>query len=460
MTLMLVLWIIFIVLAVPLTYLLFVQRPQWGLALLLLELILGGNGRWLELMNGAITLRYVLIFATLVGYGIRLTIVKPTIPRLRLALPLVPFLVVLCYGVYEATVLGNPQFLQDAQVWLYLLVYPMVVDLWNRGKISTTLPAVLLWSIAGIAAIQIALTVAFNSAPQVMLAHYSTLERMRILISPLQGTSFYSTFMGNSSLYGYSIAVPLMLLGFMQGNDRFLSARSLWVIAVVSTIAAITSMTRGTWGQIAVISLLVAIDYFMHRKLSSKLLLAALLTCIIVATPMLALSPVRDALATRLATLSPANRNPLDSGDSFVYKANEAEQQWNAITQRPLFGYGFGEGRYEVYGEYLAGKISFHNSYLQFALKTGIVGLAVLLVLFAYTIWVSLRVSTRLKKLSPECSAALRGMVYGFAGALLATMSNPHMTTPVFVAAFALLLASTEIAYRGWRQQTMKAKTA
>lgn len=130
------------------------------------------------------------------------------------------------------------------------------------------------------------------------------------------------------------------------------------------------------------------------------------------------------------------------SAVQFVVKANEFKNGSSALWESPLIGYGFGLGRYSENSN--INQIYFHNSYLQFSLKTGIMGLFVLLILFFTILWRAFRTPHLSQNISPEYSLLLRGMAYGLIGSLLATLSNPHMTTPLFVASLALLMAFTE----------------
>jgi hypothetical protein len=62
-----------------------------------------------------------------------------------------------------------------------------------------------------------------------------------------------------------------------------------------------------------------------------------------------------------------------------------------------------------------------------------------------------LKVSRLVRTQKPENEAILLGMVYGFAGLLFATASNPHLTTPVFVTSLAIIIALTDLAFREWK---------
>jgi O-antigen ligase len=432
-------------------YLLFVKYLQVGLYIFLVELILGGNGRWLPLFGGEITLRYVLILAILGGYLLRKLVKGNAIPKLLATEPVVLFVIVIIFGIVQALWNGNPQAFQDAQVWLYLVLAFVIVDLWKNEGVPRSFLQLFLWLIFILAIIQLLLLLAVNLDPVTVYANYRPLERMRILISPLFGTPIYYVFMGNSSLYGYLLAVSVLLAVTRKQQNAFLPVPLLWVMGGMALLASMFSMTRGTWGQISITLLLLSIHLFIRKKLSIKVVTPAVLLAAISIT-VIFVNPVwRDAFFLRAETLLPSRRLLLEPGDSVVLKSLEAKQQISAIAARPIAGYGFGVGDYAGFGETLVNTLYFHNSYLQFALKTGILGLGILIFLFFSSILLAWKVSRLVRTQKPENEAILLGMVYGFTGLLFATASNPHLTTPVFVTSLAIIIALTDLAFREWK---------
>jgi O-antigen ligase len=433
--------------------LLFIRHPKIGLYILLIELILGGNGRWLPLFGGAITLRYILIIAVLAGYLLSKLIKGKGIPKILAREPLALFFGVVIFGIVHALWNGNPQSFQDAQVWLYMVLTFVIIDLWRPQGFPRNFFNLFLVLIFILAIIQMCLLIFVNLDPVTVFANYYPLEQMRILISPLIGTPIYYVFMGNSSLYGYLLAVSVMLAVTKKRENILLPSSLLWIMGGTALLASIFSMTRGTWGQISITLLLLSGNLFLRKKINIKIWGSLVLMVILIFTAIFANPVWRNAFIYRAETLIPSRRALLEPSDSVVLKSLEAEQQIAAIFARPFFGYGFGVGEYSEFGETLANTLYFHNSYLQFALKTGIIGLAIILFLLGTIIILAIKVGRIIGSQYPENKSILTGMVYGLVGLLFATTTNPHLTTPVFVTSLALILVLTELAYREWKQQ-------
>lgn len=430
-------------------FVLFVLHPRWGVMVLLLELMLGGNGRWFELYGGVLTLRYLLIGAVIAGFFIHLLLTHKSIPILRSQIPLATLGIVLIYGISVGFISRNADPIQDAQVWLYLFLYPIIVSLWKNRGIPWNLVRLLLWSIAGIAFIQLSLLVYVNMVGWAAFSpFYPSLEKIRILVSILMGTSIYYVFMGNSSLYGIGVAVPLLLATLHRtSRTRVLPQYQLWLIASLSFIATILSMTRGSWGQLVITLTLITGYYVLHLKLPKKLTYLSMAMLGLVLVPIFTLDSLQKALVSRFSTLIPGNYDP---SHSISFKLSETAQLLAAINERPLVGYGFGIGAYQQF-DILKDRIYFHNSYLQFGLKTGIIGLFILLLVFAVGIFMAFRIGSLFKVAAPEYRSLLYGLSFSFIGVLFVTVSNPHMTTPIFITEFALLLAFTDLAYQEWK---------
>ena len=111
-----------------------VLRPKWGVYLLILEAILGGNGHWFDFADTMITPRYILFPLVFFGYVTsKLLVGKLRFPRIMLGPHILIFGVLVAGSVIQALINGNLEPLQEAQVWLYLLIYPVIVDLWKPG---------------------------------------------------------------------------------------------------------------------------------------------------------------------------------------------------------------------------------------------------------------------------------------------------------------------------------------
>jgi O-antigen ligase len=207
-------------------------------------------------------------------------------------------------------------------------------------------------------------------------------------------------------------------------------------------------MTRGTWGQIFITLTLVVGDLLVRRRLRLRVIFVSSILLLIPVIVVFSITEWRDAAIARFETLLPWNTDSLAPSDSVIVKQVEAQKMVSAIGQRPLFGHGFGY----VQVDDALGAIYFHNSYLQITLKTGLLGLGVSAFLFFYAVVNTLGVGRRVKHRFPQNRDILYGLIYGFLGVLVATSSNPHMTTPIFVTMLAFMLAFTELVHRQWRR--------
>lgn len=447
-------WELFILIA--LAFVCFALKPRWGVAVLMLEAILGGNGHWYDFPDTTITPRYILAPVVVSGYiASKLFSWDGRFPRLRLGPTLAIFGVLVGGSVIHALVKSNPEPLQEAQVWLYLLLYPVIVDLWKPGEIPVTLLRILVWGTAAMALLQLLLMVLVNVLPEFLTYLYAQTpaREMWILISPVGGTSLLYVFWGNSALCGVVLGIAILTAGSGRMQGDIISAGTAWKIAVLVGLAMAFSMTRGTWGQLVVTILFLGFDFVLRRAIPWRLVLAAGVVLLGMAWIVWAEAPlVRDAFSERAGTLL-ADKSTLDIGDSLVVKSMEQSQLCKAIAARPFFGYGFGKGDYGEFGEIVAEWSRFHNYFLGFALKTGLVGLAILLLLLVRGCGWALRVGNRVRERFPERRALLFGMAYGFAGVLAATTTNPHLGVPAVIVTFALMLAVSDLAFTACEMQ-------
>ena len=439
-------WLIFPFTAA--TILLFTLRPNLGICVLLFELILGGNGRWFEFYE-YYTPRYILIFSLVIGCGLRAVyLCKPTYSDyLRKPIVIIPLLIfygVLIIGVVHGFLEGNQELLKDVQVWIYLALSPVIVA--SFKKVSFSVKIVRLFLLCGVilAIIQIALTITANLYTSQVWDLYYLIEPMGIRISPIANTNIVYTFMSNSAIYGYVLSISLLLLLSKKGQTFGFESYQLYFFSFFVILASITSMSRGSWAQTLLTLFIVLISVWRRKSIrqSAPLIIWFLVLCSLIFGILFSKPDWKDAFVERTSMIFTETNDIQDSNDSFVVKANEFKNGSSALWESPLIGYGFGLGRYSENSN--INQIYFHNSYLQFSLKAGLIGLFVLLILFFTILWRAFRTANLSQNISPEYSLLLRGMAYGLIGSLLATLSNPHMTTPLFVVSLALLMAFTE----------------
>ena len=327
-------------------FLLFFFKPAWGLSLLLLEILLGGNGRWVEFFNGSITPRYLLAIGCLMAYFFLKVTGRLPMRGILTMKSMAFFGAVLLYGVFLGLLNGNSEYYQDAQVWVYLLVAFIVMDLGCKTGVPIGLVRLMLWGGALVAIIQLMLMVVANINMNWLSYIEPFLIQTRILITLLPGTGVYYVFMGNSSIYGYLIAVSVLLASSKKLSPFSISKRNLWFIAAVALLASMFSMTRGTWLQMAVTIILLGTDLLWHGQLNRIIIWVVCFITFIMSIIVMLNPTWRETFIARAETMLPSRNNTEDADYSIEFKRKEAELQLEAIRLRPLFGYGFGQGAY------------------------------------------------------------------------------------------------------------------
>lgn len=424
--------------------------------MLILEAILGGNGHWFEFPDTTITPRHILFPLILLSYIASKIIAREfRFPRIMLGPHMLIFSVLVVGSVVHALVKGNPEPLQEAQVWFYLILYPLILDLWRTGEIPVRPFRILIWSTVAMALFQILLMLFVNLFPELYGYLYANtpIGEMRILISRVPETNLLYVFWGNSALCGVLLAISLLIVGSRGIRTEIVSRAVAWKIMILMCLAMVFSMTRGTWGQLALTIMVVGFDLVIHRKISWSIFLPVGFVFLGMILTWSELPFVRNAFSERIETLL-ADKATLDVSDSLVIKSIEQSQLCAAIAAKPFFGFGFGVGDYREFGDMLADTLRFHNYFLGFALKTGLIGLVSLLfLLLGGCLW-AIRVGNIVRYHFPELRALLFGMAYSFAGIFLATTSNPHLGVPAVIVTFALMLAMSDSVFNEFRRHT------
>lgn len=422
---------------------LFGWRPIWAIHVLYAEAILGGNGRWLELFGGAITPRYLIFVATFGGWIVYKLTTRFEIARIRTWVTPFLFAIVLFHGIVRALLFGNSDFLSEAQVWLYLLAYPMIVDLARRdANLPYRLIRRFLIYFGIMTFAQLSMIVLFNANRSVMSRALEVLPltQMRIAVNTTDPSGFVPIFWGNAPVAALALAVSLLILSTVRGG-ALLTRRRLWLIATLVPLGLIGTWTRGIWVQLLMTLMLVLLDSLMRGRLPMRIVLAIFTAAALGASAVMSVPAARTAFVSRILTILPSHRDAIEPSDSIVLKAVETERLLSAIAARPFFGHGFGEGDFSRFG--LEEKSRFHNYFLGFALKTGWSGLAILLAMLATICLRALAVGIAMRRSSK--GAILRGMAYGLITGVVISTTNPHIATPAFVLAVGLTLAVCDV---------------
>ena len=151
---------------------------------------------------------------------------------------------------------------------------------------------------------------------------------------------------------------------------------------------------------------------------------------------------VPESSATQLMALTSTGAGGGAAGDaSNAYKIAEAKALWGYIKRRPLYGYGFGK----VAPDFSTG-YSYELSYLDLALKAGIIGLLLYLSFPLRLIVDALRVR-RLPRASADGARVVgaSGVVVGVVGGILfAGATNPYLYAAFGLVSILLMVAWLE----------------
>jgi O-antigen ligase len=215
-------------------------------------------------------------------------------------------------------------------------------------------------------------------------------------------------------------------------------------MAILASVGLVGTWTRGIWGQLVAVLVMVAIDYFWRGKLPLRIIVGIAMMIALGIGGIAWFPAARQSFVSRFEKLLPSERAGLDPTDSIVVKATERENLRKAIATRPWSGFGFGEGDFHQFGLEEASR--FHNFFLGFALKTGWIGMAILLAMLFAICWRAFRIG--LRRSSGRSGLVLRGIVYALFWGMAASTSNPHIATPAFILSIGLLMALTDVTER------------
>jgi len=418
------------------SFFLFIRRPELGLILLVAEIVLGGTGHYIEFPLG-ISLRQAIFFAAIAGWIFR----KVTSPQAKLILPPKEFIIaiailftcILCAAL-NGSLRGNKGIYEEAITWAYLVLAFVFSDVINTPQKMNRLVKWFLMVAVVLAVLQILLLIGFMMGVLPVAPIASTWPRTNIRIS-LEAGGFYRIFFNGSIFYQIAISVFLSLLVATKSIPR----KTILICSGLCLTALILGLTRGMWVGLAIslFFLLVMVSFKKKIKVTKLFVIASALS-------ILALILWQGSSGV-LALLDKAKGfTDVQNDMSISFKIEETKQLLNAILENFVLGTGFGIGDY---GGVLAERIYFHNSFLQFWLKTGFFGI---MILFAF-LWVIINQGYRVIQTTRDnlYRSLVLGFWVGLIGTLFTTMLNPFIGTPMGLTYLSLFIAMLRVYGKG-----------
>ncbi len=408
-------------------FLFVLHRPAILFTLLVVEIVIGGNGHIVEVPIGGISLRQ-LIFAAAMGTWLVRNLLHPQWlgGRKDLAMMVLGFFAYILLFVFLGALRGNVDVYTDAVTWLYLLLFFPFVEVFNTPKrmnylVTWFLAAVVCLSVTQLALLGWFIADWFGTSSSI----YHVVSLIGGGVTPTFG--IYRIFLSGSIFYQIGATMLLRLWSTCQSRvPRWIL---LVVLALVLTALAL-GMTRGMWLGFAVSALVLFVLLTTRQKIRTVVYatLGLLILGVLLASwkPDLAL-----ALGDKIVGIGVSRAYD----ESIAWKFYELSAMMDAIAHHPFLGTGMGAVPIEGLGT----NLYFHNTYLQFWLKTGIIGLLFLIIVLGVIILTGYRFLKHCKDL--VSLAVVRGLWAGFIGTFVTTAFNPFIGSPMGLTMIALFLA-------------------
>ncbi len=340
-----------------------VWRLEWGLALALFEIFIGGHGHWLDadVAGFSVSIRMVLFLAVMAGWGILLLQrkVKPLWLQHR-DLPIALIALGIAVGALQGFLTNSPRDAFDDMNGFLTLFYffPMISVRWDpyrRRLLLMTLFAAGIW----IALTTLALVYGFTHLPgEASHLMYTFIRDARLTEVTLLTSGRLIEFLGSTPWYfrifqQSQLVVVILELLFLAATVRLWREKDaqvpifVWLTHILFCATIIASLSRSFWlgaaagaGIVTILALLSKISVFTITKrylaTGIAVALAGLMFVLLVALPI----PPRP-----------------DLSDSSFYKPKDdntrelaVSSRWNLlnpmlkkIIAEPIIGSGFGE---------------------------------------------------------------------------------------------------------------------
>jgi O-antigen ligase len=225
--------------------------------------------------------------------------------------------------------------------------------------------------------------------------------------------------------YGIVLCVTLPLAVAFAMGDRHRGAARRWLPVTIIGAAAVLSVSRSALIAVAVAGIVLAASWTPRQRLYAGLGGVVMMAAVYIAVPGMA--------GTLLGMFTGASQDP-----SIASRVNGADVAFAMAGRLPFFGRGF--------GTLLPTYVYLDNQYLGIIVELGVVGLAVVLALFATAIVLSWRGRRRTD--TPLQSHLGAGLAAGISSAAVAFTFFDALSFPLS-AAFMFLMLGLAGAY--WR---------
>ncbi len=432
-----------------------IVRLELGVYLLAAELALGGHGYLLRLPVGGATLslRHALFIILVAAWMIQVGRTRQAVAqRLRLTprafvIAYLALLTVVGFATVQGWLRYDPgTVFLDANAWLFLLLAPVVVTALHATKQFWRLTQVLAAGAVVMALKTLWLLYAFaHAAPGTQLV-YRWIRDLRLgEIAHISGP-VYRIFLPSQVFALVILAlVTALLLGRVLTNRRdLLAAGALWYLG---SLTLMVSQSRSFWvgGVLVLLTLLWLAHWrfgFDLRRVASVGLLAAF----VVFTQQSVVAMVTGADAGLYRRLQDIPSEPAGAS-----RLNQVGPLASAIAVRPLLGSGFGTAvTYRsldprIVKSHPGGWITttaFELGYLDVALKIGLVGLGILVLLVAAISYAGLTIPV-----ASPWSAITMGWSVALIGVAATHAFSPYLNHPLGLGVL-LFAAAAAIAAR------------
>jgi hypothetical protein len=242
------------------------------------------------------------------------------------------------------------------------------------------------------------------------------------------------SFYGATPLGGLMVLAAGPCLGQMLGGKSLAGRVLFGVCLALCLVAVVFTKTRASWIALAI----ALVFFFATIRLTPRVLALALCGAVVFTVFM---GPL---VAQRMATLrvTRTERSLLDRVKYYT-------AAWHIFRAHPVAGLGYGAhydvGKIYVNKRYVpadprgaSGEATVHSAYLQVLVKTGLPGLAVLLLLLAQPMRAVWR-AQRVRHADPRAHTAFTGLAAGVAGYLVHSAGENFFQWPVMSQSFWLL---------------------
>jgi O-antigen ligase len=344
------------------------------------------------------------------------------------------FVFLIAYWAVGFISLKNSRYKTDAYIILIIelisiLIYFLVVQmLRNRKLIKAALMAILL-SGNFVALLSIYQVIAYNMG----------------LPSGVIQTDFFfwgrpvGTFYESNYLGAYSLSIALIIIGFLLSQQKEINRVYLGVSLVLQFLALLLSMTRGAWlGLFFGFLILYLLFRFVEKKrYGFRFVNLAVISLFLFLIPSLMIYFISPSFSedtwARFSSFGSMNFEPTSYSPEGV-RWGKMVQTFNAIKDKPLFGYGPGQAGmlaeeyswYRLDVDYLRRGAGSANFFLGITFQRGLLGL----LLFVPVLVILCQKTFRaLKTLSDDfMKTLLRSVFLAFSGVLFTFMfSDNHL---------------------------------